>query len=174
MMLSGTITSQCALGWQCPEPTTNTQDYLHSPARPKAHSCTRHINRITPIHSLSQINPLPAPQAGRTRARAPQGATFSQSQSSLGTENPPLAPAEDGCSFRPWATVPRPVASSAEPQALHQLNTVFLFPAALLLVPTPAKRRQEPCFQLPFLPATVQHSQGRWWSQNCPQDVGHY
>lgn len=114
MVLGGTITSPSALAWLCPEPTTNTQDYLHSTAGSKAHSCTRRINRITPICSLSQINPLPAPHAGRTRAPAPQGTTFTLSQSSLNTKNPPLVPAEDACSFRPRATVPGPVTSPAE------------------------------------------------------------
>lgn len=114
MVLSGTITSRSALAWLCPEPTANIQDYLHNTTGSKAHSCTRRINRITPIYSLSQINPLPAPRTGRTRAPAPQGTTFSLSRSSLGTENPPLAPVEDASSFSPWATVPRPVTSPAE------------------------------------------------------------
>lgn len=95
-------------------PSQTPRITLHSIAGSKAHSCTRRINRITLIYSLYQINPLPAPHAGRTRAPAPQGATFSPSQSSLGTENPPLAPVEDACSFRPGTTVPRPVTSPAE------------------------------------------------------------
>lgn len=181
MLLSGTITSRGALAWLCPEPSTNTQDHLHSPAG----SCTRCINRITPIHSLSQINPLPAPQAGRTRAPAPQGATFSLSQSSLGTESPPLAPAEDAWSFRPWATVPGPVTGPAgapsAPSAPHRVSISSSTAAnphtskeeassSRALLPAPA----EPCFQLPFLPAAVTRSHGRCWSWSCPRDVGHH
>lgn len=95
-ILGSTNTSQNTHAPVCPAPIVNTQHYLHSITRSEAHSSTRHINGITPINSLSWINPPPAPHAGRTRALAPRGTTFSPSRSSPRTEKPPCTPASTG------------------------------------------------------------------------------
>lgn len=110
-------------------PPRTPGDYLCSAAGSKAHSGARRINRISPIYSLSQINPPPAPRIGRTRAHAPQGATFSPTWSSPHTGKPPLAPASAGepqrtsvppaqgprCRGRVTSPAEAPSASSAQP-----------------------------------------------------------
>lgn len=152
-MLGGTKASRSALAQACPAPAANTRDYLHSADGSEAHAGTRCINRISLIYSLSQINPPPAPRAGRTRAPAPREATFSPSRSSPRTEKPPLAPASAGepqrMSIRPSL---QPTGRGAEagspaqpnPRALRQLNPAFLFSAALPPFPAPAERETSP------------------------------
>lgn len=180
-ILGSTNTSQNTHAPVCPAPIVNTQHYLHSITRPEAHSSTRHINGITPINSLSWINPPPVPHAGRTRALAPRGTTFSPSRSSPHTEKPPRTPASTGELQR--MPVPPPhgprcrgqVTSRAEAPSASSAQLCISISSRAAAFPCAGGAGGEPWQspQLPLLPGTTTSSQGRWQHQSCLWDAGH-
>lgn len=166
VMLGGTKASRSALAQACLAPAANTRDYLHSADGSEAHTGTRCINRISLIYSLSQINPPPAPRAGRTRAPAPRGATFSPSRSSPRTEKPPLAPACTGETAEDvHPSVPAPhgprcrgrVTSPAEPRSASSAQpcvSIFSCAAAFPCAGGEGDEpRQSPACSFPSCPA---------------------